>query len=135
MTDIRLSFTWRQWMESEAISPVLKEVLLDVLALWPDQDANRTAEVTCIRRTVEEDKVVGGSGIHVVGPPFRAIDLRNKDWGPDHQGISDAIAERVNKTWVYDPGRPSLRVCITAQHGTGPHVHLQVCKATRRRTV
>jgi hypothetical protein len=84
-----------------------------------------------IHRDAAEEAAAGGvSGIHVVGPPYRAIDVRVFNLPGDKQIAADAIGAIVNHKYIYDPARPSKLVAFTQAHGTGAHVHLQVHPAT-----
>ena len=87
-----------------------------------------------IWRDADEEIAAGGkSGIHTVGPPYRAIDIRVTNLGGDPQVWADSLGAMVNAKYVYDPARPMKLVAVTQPHGTGPHVHLQVCFATTLR--
>jgi hypothetical protein len=129
MRDVRISMTAQQAEEFVVLHQKLREVLRDALVRWPDD----CAEVTCIFRGPSEDKKLGGSGVHATPPPYRAIDLRVRDWGPGFQQRAEQLAAELNSLWVYDPSRPHLNVAVGKPHGTGPHLHLQVHPATRRR--
>lgn len=62
--------------------------------------------------------------------PVRAIDIRSWDYA-DPQ----AIAERVNEVWQYDPDRPWMQVCVYHESKPGAddwHFHVQVHQKTRR---
>lgn len=109
---------------------MLQEILSFLALIWPDADL----DVTCIHRTPEEEAAAGGkSGIHVAGPPFRAIDVRVKNLPGDPQQAAEDLGAKVNARYVYDPARPGMLCAFTAPHGTGPHIHLQVHPATTRR--
>jgi len=80
-----------------------------------------------IYRTNEENIAADAKSlIHVVGPPYRAIDLHVTNLSGDPQKNADAIGALVNARYIYDPARPEKLVAFTQPHGTGPHVHLQV---------
>ena len=101
----------------------LQGILLWLAGQWPTADL----EITCIHRTPEEEAAAAGkSGIHVAGPPYRAIDVRVSNLVGNPQASADFWGDFVNAKYVYDPGRPELSVAVTAPHGTGPHIHLQV---------
>jgi hypothetical protein len=126
----RICFTPRTLGEFTACVPRLQEILAFLALIWPDADL----EVTCIHRTPEEEAAAGGkSGIHVAGPPYRAIDVRVRNISGDPQGAADALGAKVNERYAYDPARPEMECAFTAPHGTGPHIHLQVHPATTRR--
>ena len=60
--------------------------------------------------------------------PLRALDLRCRD-----KELGKLIEHHTNEAWIYDPNRPSKRVCIFHDTGFGYHLHLQVHPATQRR--
>ena len=83
--------------------------------------------VTDIYRTPEEDRELGGHGVH---PAWRAIDVRTKDRpGSDVKGIADWI----NSQWIYDPDRPSMLVAYVHDNGNGTHLHIQIHPHSRKR--
>lgn len=88
-----------------------------------------TLQITSIYRTPREDELLGGSRVHCQAP-HRAIDVRTRDIDPKF--VAD-LDRHLDESWVYDPGRPKLTVSYGAKHGSGPHLHLQVCNETRRR--
>ena len=53
--------------------------------------------------------------------PLRAMDLRCRSLA-----YGAAIEEFVNRTWVYDPNRLSMKCCLVHDTGSGLHFHLQV---------
>ncbi len=122
----RICLTARQFRESEHMYETLVDVVNDALAHWPEE----FMVVTCIYRPREEDKAIGGSGIHS-SIPHRAIDLRVKNFEGDFQAKADSVAASLNALWTYDPTRPHLKVAISKLHGSGPHIHLQVHPKTR----
>lgn len=85
--------------------------------------------VTSIYRTRAEDTALGGSGVHSTPRPHRAIDLV----GELTQLEYEALAAELNAIWEYDNTRPNMGVAVGREHGTGPHLHLQVHPATARR--
>ena len=104
--------------------PLPRIITVSVIPRWPVGDM----VITCIYRTEEEDDALGASGIHATIPP-RAIDIRIRNLAVDPQKAqekADEIAAEVNKEWLYDPTRLRLKVAVAKQHGTGPHLHLQV---------
>lgn len=42
----------------------------------------------------------------------------------------DALVEWINATWIYRPGDKRHVVADARPHGTGPHIHIQVCSET-----
>lgn len=123
--DVRRLREYRQLMDP------LPEIIDDVLLAWPVG----VCYVTSIHRTPSENPE-GATQIHVVGPPYRAVDFGtlNIDADADDRW-QDVIqvASRVNALWVYDPNRPNLKVCVDKIHGTAPHLHVQVHPSTRAR--
>jgi len=67
------------------------------------------------------------SGIHMT-IPCRAKDLRSRDT-KDPESVPDVI----NGHWIYDPQRPSLKVCVYHDTGQGAHFHIQVHDRTMRK--
>ena len=122
----RICLDYRQFQELDSIHPRLKEVLEDVLGIWPAAEM----EVTCLLRTPAEDKAIGGSGVHSAG---RGADVRTRNL-PDPQEMADEVAEAINAMWDYDPDRPGMfKVARSDPHGSGPHLHCQVHPNTIRR--
>jgi hypothetical protein len=118
-----LQFSTRGLREFLQCDPKLQGVLLWLATQW----APAALIVGDIHRTSEEEVAAGGvSGIHTVGPPYRAIDVRVTNLTGDPQVAADNIGALVNLKYVYDPARPDKLVAFTQKHGTGPHVHLQV---------
>jgi len=111
---------------------VLHSIFMNFIEqFWPDPD--RYVRVTCIYRTKEEEIAAGGkSGIHTVGPFYRAIDLGAREFT---QEAVSAAAAKINVLWEYDPSRPEKVVCYAEPHGSGPHFHLQVHPNTIKRKV
>ena len=133
----RISVDQRQLGELMQAEPRLVELLIDAAAQAPP--SVRELYVTCVRRTVGEEMEAGGkTGVHVVGPPWRACDIsvRRLEGGEEYTAedqVSAALIEASLKPrWVYDPARPALEEVLARPHGSGPHIHLQVSHATRR---
>ena len=130
MSATRIAFTARTLGEYLMCDPRLQGILLYVAREWPPAEMI----VGDIYRTEAEEVLAGGvSGIHRQPPQYRAIDVRVTNLPGDPQQAADAIGARVNAQYVYDPARPAKLVAFTAPHGTGPHIHLQVCAATFHR--
>lgn len=127
----RISMEARQLREFLQLDERLREIILDdALELWPGPELY----VTRIHSTEEENEALGArTQIHVVGPPFRALDSRIRNLGRGYQERAEVFAREINERWIYDPDRPNLRVASAAVHGTGPHVHWQVHGNTIRR--
>ena len=84
-------------------------------------------ECTSIVRTAEEDKALGGSGVHAAG---RGFDIRTRN-------IPKAVIEDcksfIDNTWQYDKMRANMTCCLIKPHGSGPHAHLQVHSHTTKK--
>lgn len=125
MSATQVSFTLRGLFEFLRCDPKLQGILLWVGSQWPPTELL----VGDIHRTAEENAAAEAkTDIHVVGPPFRAIDVRVSNLTGNPQEAADHIGALVNARYVYDPTRPGMVVAYTVPHGTGPHVHLQVCE-------
>ena len=108
------------------IHSLLRMIVLDAA----EQAMNKHGwifHVTSLLRTADEDRALGGSGVHVDG---RGCDIRTK--GVPARTV-EAVAKYVNERWIYDPQRPQYLVCFIKPHGTGPHAHFQSHPRTRRR--
>ncbi len=106
--------------------PILAEVARGFL----DKAAARGIEsvlVTSYIRTPEQDRAVGGTGVHVHS---RAIDISLRGFS---RSQAESIRRELNAEWQYDPSRPGHKVVPELNHGTGPHFHIQVHPNTRRR--
>ncbi len=106
-----------EW-ESSALDPTVRRIVLEAAAYaaarWDWEFA-----LTSIWRSPEEDRALGASGIH---GEWRAVDVRTRDVPPE--AIED-VARAINGRWIYDPERPHFLVCVSAPHGSGPHLHFQ----------
>ncbi len=132
MPAIEVVLTPRQLREFASCTAVLQEIVCEIAELWPN---SKQLWITCVHRRPEE-RIPNESGVHTVGPPFRAVDIRIRnlaDTSAAAQEKADAIATAVNARWVYDPSRPKLQVVVSKLHGTGPHLHCQSHPRTRRR--
>jgi len=69
------------------------------------------------------------SGIHCV-LPMRAEDLRS--WIFKNP---QAVAKKINNTFIYDPKRPKKQCALLHDSGQGVHFHVQVHDNTQRRTI
>lgn len=108
----------------------LQDILIDLAeSHWPEPTLD--CRITCIHRTTAEEAAAGSvSGIHMMGPPHRAVDVGGANLT---QQQLDGTANAINAVWEYDPTRLNKLVCFVRPHGTGPHFHLQVCAGTVRR--
>ena len=134
MSARQVVFTPSQLLEFVSLDENLKSIFMETVECWPESE---DLVVTCIHRSYAEDDAIGGSGIHAVGPPYRAIDVRigNLDADPTQAQVkAEEVASTLNNRWAYDPGRLNLMVAVAKPHGTGPHLHLQVHPNTARRT-
>ena len=114
-------------------STLLRIMAETILPKWPKAEL----VVTSIHRTPAENTAAGAkSEIHVVGPPYRALDIRIRnlaDTLEESQHACETFCTEVNNEWVYDPARPKMVVAYGQVHGSGPHAHIQCCSATTRR--
>ena len=119
----RIESEWRQ----VRLRPPLRMMALDASV----QAENRwrwPLMLTCIYRTPEEDRALGGHGVH---PLWRALDVRTRDRDP--LVVAD-LAEHVNRLWIYDPTRPTYQVAIFEKDSPhGQHLHFQVHPNTTQR--
>jgi len=124
----RISMSVRQAVEFHDLHPMLVQVVEFLMeGIWPVDELF----VTSIYRTREENmEAQARTQIHVVGPPYRALDARITTFGDDYQHDVEKITAFVNRAFRYDPARPRLRVAVSHKHGSGPHLHLQVHDAT-----
>ncbi|MBI4916886.1 MAG: hypothetical protein HY825_13645 [Acidobacteria bacterium] len=106
--------------QQRVISDMLRVLVLETVLFawevgwWP-------VVLTCLLRTPDEDRALGGSGLHPAG---RAADIRTRDVDPAKVA---AVVDRLNARWDYHPGdKKGLQVAVSKPHGTGPHLHLQV---------
>jgi len=120
----------QEWVRVDA--RLISIVTRILLPNWPMSHAI----VTSIYRSPAEEEDIyektgyKPSGIHSVGPPFRAVDIHVLSW--DDEGVMKVV-QRINREWQYDVKRPRMRVALYVPHGTAPHVHLQVHPRTMRR--
>lgn len=130
MSASKVTLTLRGLLEWQDVHLLLQTIVYEVADLWWDDDI----EMGDIHRTQAENDAVGSkSTVHVVGPPFRAVDIRTRIEGGDFQAKADAVAAKINARWIYDPARPKMVVAYSDVHGTGPHLHVQVHPNTRLR--
>jgi hypothetical protein len=63
---------------------------------------------------------IGKGSVHNT-MPCRGYDLRIRD-----RVIGKAIAEHINRKWIYDPSRPEVMCCVLHGEGLNLHLHIQV---------
>lgn len=112
-----------QWDNDVRKHPML-EIVIDDLVEAVYEEFGWLPTMTSFIRSPEEDKELGGSGIHPTG---RAADLRTR--GVAKQAVAWAVSY-LNGKYEYDPRRPSMPVAYAKPHGNGPHLHVQVHNAT-----
>lgn len=115
----------REWVSGK-VHPVLIGIAGEAVA-FADRLGWSPVVVTDIYRTLEEEAALRSSGVHHA---WRAIDFRTRDIKPKQ--VED-LRRFLEGAWVYDPMRPSKILCYTAEHGSGPHMHVQVTDRTVRR--
>lgn len=113
----KLQFKTRRIMNefSTGIDPRLQAFLL-WLTFWIDHNLNKGLTITCLNRTVEENKQVNGSkySAHLVG---RAADLRT--WFFTKDDIAKII-EAVNEYWG------DFIYVLYHDAGSGNHLHVNI---------
>lgn len=116
-----------QW---ERIDLHLRQIVLECLAIWPD----KYMEITRISDPLPKNPdgtPAKESGVHLDGPPHRALDLRTNDINP---AVGTKVETFINHRWIYgDPTNPGRKVAM--QHGEkeNRHLHVQVRASTRPR--
>jgi hypothetical protein len=115
----------QQWSNPKH-SALLKSIVL-LAAAYAFSAWGWIFRLTSIYRTPEEDRELGGTGIH---PAWRADDVGAAGVPQEHV---DAVTDWINARWEYDPDRPNLPVAYSKPHGTGAHIHVQVHAHTRKR--
>lgn len=126
----------REWGDGR-LDKRVREITLEA-AGFAYAELGRILELGSIYRTNAEEAAIAESTgkptshIHVY---WRAVDVRVRNLSAT---AVDAIESYLNARWIYDPTpnpeRRKLTVCFSAEHGTGPHIHLQSHPLTRRRT-
>ena len=116
--------TLRAAYDMASMHETLKEIVGEILeSYWP---TDRDLIVTRIAERDANQK----TEVHTDGPPHRAIDFRIS-----HVPFQTAerVEARINAVWAYDPVRPTMRVAIQHDAGSGNHLHVQVHANTIRR--
>jgi hypothetical protein len=116
-----------EWSDPR-LSPTLKTIVLDAVGFGMSRLA-WVFFVTCIWRSPLEDAALKGTGVH---PLWRAIDVRTRDRAA---GDVEALVAYLSGRWIYDPTRPTKPIIYTAEHGTGPHAHIQAHANSVRRFI
>lgn len=117
--------TLQEW-ESGKVAGMTRVITIDG-AVFAADVLGWIVIVTSIWRSVEEDRALGGTGVHVM---WRAIDLRSKDRS---QVDVNRLVAYLNGRYIYDVHRPAKPVAYGDPHGNGPHVHVQSHPNTTRR--
>ena len=118
------------FFEAMRLRDPLQDVLRDALIVWPDPTLPIPAG--SIYRPFQAEQDLGRSGYHGMDDLDElghcCIDLPTQDWD-----LARPVATYINNRWIYDPARQLIVVAYAGEHGTGPHVHLQIHKNTVRR--
>jgi hypothetical protein len=126
MTPMIAFKTWSALDQWRNLHPTLRMIVAECLAMWPDA----YMEVTRIA-----DALVGSpeSGVHITGPPHRAIDLRTNDMPA---AVATTVEQVINTRWYYGNAVNPGQKCAM-QHGEGAnrHLHLQVRDSTAKRMI
>ena len=120
------SLEMEQDFYSNRVNSLLRRIVLDAAEYAMNRLGWILHGTSCLR-TDEEDRALGGSGVHADG---RGFDVRTRGVPPKNV---EALVKYVNDRWVYDPQRPTMVVLYAKPHGTGPHGNFQVHPHTRRR--
>ena len=113
--------SWRALDEWRGVHPTLRLIVAECLAVWPDL----YMEVT---RIAEPLAAGSESGVHLSGPPHRALDLRTNDL-PPAEGTK--VETLINRRWVFgDKTNPGRKCAMQHGEGANRHLHLQVRDTT-----
>jgi len=118
----------RQKEELGDLHPKMHELLFD--AVMFAKKLGWQLRITSIYRTHEENENAGALSTIHCQKPHRAVDIGALKVSPT---LIRDLDKHLDDNWVYDPMRPKLTCSYETLHGTGPHIHLQVSPATRRR--
>ena len=113
----------RQW-DADPRKHAMLARIVDDFSDTAYEDFGWLPRMTSFIRSLEEDKELGGSGIHPTG---RAADFRTR--GIPRTAVS-AMVSYLNGKYQYDPSRPAKPIAYAKPHGNGPHLHIQVHDAT-----
>ncbi len=92
------------------------------VSLWILEITNEMVITSAFRpRKIHDDD----SGIHTTDP-LRAMDIRSYIYPKP-----EALRDRINRVWTYDPKRPELMVAFLHDTGLGIHFHIQVHDNTK----
>lgn len=111
-----------------ALDPKMVDVFYDAVTFA--KRCGWQLQITSIFRTRTENRETGATTEIHCQAPHRAIDIRTRGVSPELVRDLDLY---LDTRWEYDPERPKLSVSYEKKHGTGPHIHLQVCDRTVRR--
>ena len=116
----------------EKLHPALRDVLAWLHEYLPKSKTSRLV-YTSIFRNYKKEIAQGRSGLHGLQ---RAADIVaiHTDGKPYTQQDYDAIGMLLNCVFYYGDGGKH-HVAVSAPHGTGPHIHLQVRNETQKRIV
>jgi len=106
-----------EWLKGR-LNKLTRLVVLDG-ARFASEFLGWTFILTCIWRSDDEDKALGGTGVHAA---WRAVDVRTKNRPASDM---EQLVAYLNGRYVYDPARPSKPIAYAREHGTGPHMHIQ----------
>jgi len=124
-----VTMSYKILMEFLSLEPRLLGIFSQLVNLWRDG----TITVRSVHRSAAQNELVGATTlIHVVGPPYRAMDISILGL-TGGQKEAQRVCDLLNDIWVYDPWRPNKVVAYCKPHGTGPHIHLQVHPNTRQK--
>lgn len=115
----------REW-NSAKVHPALRLVMADATVFMARLGWEPV--ITDVWRSKAEEVALKSSGVHHA---WRAIDIRTRDIDPR---MVEDLRRYLESRWIYDPMRPAKILCYTAEHGSGPHMHIQVTDRTERRT-
>ena len=92
------------------------------IALWILDTASEIVFTSGYRSKPIHDK---DSGIHTTDP-LRAFDIRHYIYQNP-----EALNDRINRVWTYDPKRLNLKCSFLHDSGLGKHFHIQVHDNTK----
>lgn len=95
------------------------QLLVYRFADWSARKGLEDPIITCVGRTLEENKAVGGhpNSCHLWNPKPRAVDFRNHHYPTWQLELVEA--------WWRDVAKPPRFDVVTKAHGTAPHLHVE----------